>query len=103
MTRFSLEANHINNSRISVETYLNYRQNLYPKGASSTSKKSDLNVFNLALKYDVDSIFSITAGRKINYKISSLGAIDGLQVEKFFGNSYVVLLLVLGQIFIIMG
>ena len=89
MTRFSLEANHINNSRFSVETYLNYRQNIYPKDTTNTLSKSHLNVFNLALKYDIDSTFSITAGRKINYKISSLGAIDGLQAEKFFGNSYI--------------
>jgi hypothetical protein len=89
MTRFSLEANHINNSKFSVETYLNYRQNIYPKDTSSTLSKSQLNIFNLALKYDIDSTFSVTLGRKINYKISSLGAIDGLQVEKFFGKSYV--------------
>lgn len=89
MTRFSLEANHINNSRFSVETYLNYRQNIYPKDSTSSLNKSQLNVFNLALKYDIDSTFSVTAGRKINYKISSLGAIDGLQAEKFFGKSYV--------------
>lgn len=89
MTRFSLEANHINNSRFSIETYINYRQSIYPKDKSGSLKKSDLNVFNLALKYDIDSTFSITAGRKINYKISSMGAIDGLQAEKFFGKSYI--------------
>ncbi|WP_339918403.1 hypothetical protein [Yeosuana marina] len=89
MTRFSLEANHINNSRVSVETYLNYRQNIYPKDTTRNLNNSDLNVYNLAVKYDVDSTLSITAGRKINYKISSLGAIDGLQAEKFYGNSYV--------------
>ncbi len=89
MTRFSLEANHINNSKFSVETYLNYRYNIYSVGINNNLNKTDLNVFNLALRYDIDSTFSITAGRKINYKISSLGAIDGLQAEKYFGNSYV--------------
>jgi hypothetical protein len=89
MSRFSLEASHINNSRVSVETYLNYRQNISSNNTNSAINKSDLNVYNLAVKYDVDSTFSITAGRKINYKISSIGAIDGLQAEKFFGNSYI--------------
>jgi hypothetical protein len=89
MTRFLLEADHINNSKFSVETYLNYRQNIYPKDTTSNSNKSDLNVYNLALKYDVDSTLSITLGRKINYKISSLGAIDGIQAEKFLGKNYV--------------
>ncbi len=88
MSRFSLYANHINHSKFSVETYLNYRKNISSK---STSRSSDnaLRIFNLAIKYDIDSTLSLTFGRKINYKISSLGAIDGLQVEKFFGKNYV--------------
>lgn len=88
MTRFYLEADHINNSKFSVESYLNYRQNIYPKDTTKSISKSHLNVFNMAVKYDVDSTLSITAGRKINYKISSLGAIDGIQAEKFFGKNY---------------
>lgn len=89
MTRFSLNANHINHSKYSVETYLNYRQNISSGESNSSQKDSYLRVFNLALKYDVDSTMSVTLGRKINYKISSLGAIDGLQAEKFFNKSYV--------------
>ena len=89
MSRFSLNANHINNSKYSIETYLNYRQNIVSGESSSSQKNSYLRIFNLALKYDVDSTLSVTIGRKINYKISSLGAIDGLQVEKFFGKNYV--------------
>jgi len=89
MTRFSMNANHINFSRFSVETYLNYRYNLNSVDNNNLNNNNYLRVFNLALKYDVDSTLSITAGRKINYKISSLGAIDGLQAEKFFGKTYV--------------
>lgn len=89
MTRFSLNANHINHSKFSVETYLNYRYNINSGDANNLSNDNYLRVFNLAVRYDVDSTLSITAGRKINYKISSLGAIDGLQVEKFFGKNYV--------------
>lgn len=89
ITRFYLEANHINNSKFSVESYLNYRQNIYPKDTTSNINTSHLNVYNMAVRYDVDSTLSITAGRKINYKISSLGAIDGIQAEKHFGKSYV--------------
>jgi len=89
MTRFSLNANHINHSRFSVETYLNYRYNVNSGESNSLRNDNNLRVFNLAMRYDIDSTLSITAGRKINYKISSLGAIDGLQAEKFFGKNYV--------------
>ena len=88
MTRFSLNVDHINNSKFSVETYLNYRKNFIPDNNSSI-KTSYFNVYNLAVIYDVDTTLSVTLGRKINYKISSLGAIDGLQAEKYFGNNYV--------------
>ena len=88
MTRFSLNADHINDSKFSVETYLNYRKNFIPDNNSSI-KTSYFNIYNLAIIYDVDTTLSVTLGRKINYKISSLGAIDGLQAEKYFGNNYV--------------
>jgi len=89
MTRFSFTGNHINNSKFSVETYLNYRKNFISGDRSNTVKSSFFNVYNLAIKYDIDTTFSVTAGRKINYKTSSLGAIDGLQAEKYFGKNYV--------------
>lgn len=89
MTRFSLNADHINNSKFSVDTYLNYSKNFIPDDNNGSIKTSFFNIYNLAVKYDVDTTLSITLGRKINYKISSLGAIDGLQAEKHFKNNYV--------------
>ena len=89
MTRFSLNANHINHSKFSVDAYLNYRYNINSGRSSVSNNDNSLRVFNLAVRYDVDSTLSITAGRKINYKISSLGAIDGFQAEKFLGKNYV--------------
>ncbi|MBI9042691.1 hypothetical protein [Lutibacter sp.] len=89
MYRFSLDAQHINNSKISLETYLNYRQYFQTKDNTSSLRENVFNVYNLALKYDIDSTFNFIIGRKINNKTSSLGAIDGLQAEKFFGTNYV--------------
>ncbi|MEH6537247.1 MAG: hypothetical protein V7719_12690 [Psychroserpens sp.] len=89
VSRFSLYADHINHSKFSLETYLNYRKNISSNNARSSRNDNAIRVFNLALKYDVDSTLSIALGRKINYKISSLGAIDGMQAEKFFGKNYV--------------
>lgn len=46
---------------------------------------NNLRVYDLSLGYK-GSGFNIWLGRHINYSISSAGPIDGLQVEKSFGN-----------------
>ncbi len=88
MLRFSLRALHLNNSKFSLESYANYRQNFIANSSRPDLNTQSLKVYNLALKYDVDSTTSLIIGRKINNKISSLGAIDGLQVEKHFNSFY---------------
>lgn len=89
MYRFTFNAGHIGNSKFSFETYLTYRQ-YFKSGEESVSRNSNIfNVYNLALRYDVDPTLSLVFGRRINNKMSSVGAIDGLQVEKFFGKTYV--------------
>ncbi len=87
--RFSLYADHIAESRFSIESYLTYRQYL-DNGNSNTIKRDNIfNVYNLAVRYDLDPTLSLVIGRRINNKISSVGAIDGIQVDKFFGKNYV--------------
>ena len=89
MYRFSLGAKHIKDSKFSLDAYLNYRQNFIPTDQINGQKTKFFRVYNLAVKYDVDSTLSLLVGRKINNKASSLGAIDGLQGEKLFGQNYV--------------
>lgn len=90
MSRFSINADHINNSKFSVETYLNYRQNfITQENVISEAKTKFFKVYNLALRYDLDSTFSVTLGRKINNKASSLSANDGIQIEKILGKNYI--------------
>ena len=89
MGRFSLNARHINNSKLSLEAYLNFRQINPVNPENFAPQRSFLRVFNLAATYDVRPDLSVTLGRKINPKIASLGAIDGLQAEKRFGKAYV--------------
>ena len=89
MYRFSLNADHLFESKFSLETYLVYRQYLN-SGTNNTSKRENIfNIYNFAIRYDIDPTFSAVIGRKINNKISSIGAIDGLQIEKYFGKNYV--------------
>ncbi len=86
---FSLSAENIKDSRFSFYSYLNYRQNFITDDTNYSRETTFFNVYDLAVKYDIDTTFSVVLGRKINPKMSSLGAIDGLQIEKYFGKNYV--------------
>jgi len=86
-TRFSLDANHIGDSKVSVQSFLVYR-NFNTTDDDYDGRTSIFNVYNLNVRYDATPDLSLTAGRKINPKASSIGAVDGLQVEKYFGNFY---------------
>lgn len=88
-SRFSLDANHIGDSKFSISTYLNYRHILNAKESRTGRKNSIFRVYDLSVRYDANPDLSITVGRKINSKASSLGAIDGLQVEKYFNKFFV--------------
>ncbi|HQW97727.1 MAG: hypothetical protein IPH05_02555 [Flavobacteriales bacterium] len=88
MYRFSLDADNINNSKFSAETYLNYRI-LYPADPDRRPQRTEFfNVYNLAVSYAADSNTTLIFGRKINNSASSLGAIDGAQAERRFGNVF---------------
>ena len=88
MVRASVNINQINGSRLSMESYLNYRKNFIQGELPQGYRTQFLNIYNLALIYDVDSTSWLAFGRKINRRASSLGPIDGLMGEKHFGNFY---------------
>ncbi len=87
-TRFSLTANHINDGKFSIESYLAYRNNISVPD-NYRGRTSIFNVYNLNATYDATESFSINLGRRINPKASTFGANDGLQLEKYFGKFYV--------------
>jgi hypothetical protein len=88
MTRVAINADHIRNSGWSFEGYANYRRNYKLPNEGETEVREFYRIYNLALTYDIDSSFSVSIGRKINRRASSLGAVDGVQAEKHFGNFY---------------
>lgn len=88
MYRLSLNAPRINNSKFSFDTYINYRQTFISTDSGTQKGKDAFNIYDLAIRYDANSTMSFVLGRKINAKVSSIGAIDGLQAEKSFGNFY---------------
>lgn len=88
MMRFSLNAFNINDSKWSFETYSNYRYEFSSDTSFSARSNKQFRIYNAALTYDLDSLSRITFGRKVNRKMSSIGAIDGLQLDKALGSFY---------------
>lgn len=87
--RFSVESSNIKSSKFSFETYINYRQNYLTQKTEQPVETKFLRVYSLAINYEVNSNTQLTLGRKINRRASSLGAIDGLQIEKHISNFYI--------------
>jgi hypothetical protein len=88
MLRANLNIDRINGSKFSLESYVNYRKNFIQGELPEGYRTQFLNVYNLALNYDIDSTAWLAVGRKINRRASSLGPIDGIMGEKHFGNFY---------------
>ena len=101
INRFNLaiDAHHIGNSRLSAECYMTLtNKNIYRPMTRSkvdtltndttnslvnvSQTTNELLIYNLALKYDLDSTTCLTFGRKINNNLANIGAVDGLQFEK---------------------
>ena len=81
----SLDARNIGNSKFSFETYVSFRHKINEWDEVQNNLFNALKIFDLALIYDPNKSTSISIGRKINRRLSNIGAIDGLQIEKSFG------------------
>lgn len=92
---FSASNRLLANKGWSWDAYINYRQQI--SGSYQVSKNffDNLNLYNLAARYDFGPNSNITFGRKVNLNISNIGAIDGFQYEHKFKN--VVLGTILGS------
>lgn len=82
---FSMQANHIGDSKLSIENYITFRHTLGEWNEVQENLGNALKIYSLAAKYDFNPATNLVFGRKINSKISSMGAIDGLQFEKGMG------------------
>ncbi len=88
-TAFSIDADHIDNSKFSIQTYLAYRGISLPPESTYSGRTSIFSLYNLNVRFDATPTLSVTGGRAVNPKAYSVGPVDGLQVEKYFGNFYV--------------
>jgi hypothetical protein len=81
---YSLNARNIGNTKFSVENYITFRHKLGDWSAVKSDVFNALKIYTLAVRFEPTKTTRITLGRTINYRISSLGAMDGLQFEKTF-------------------
>jgi len=81
---FSLQAEHIGGSKLSTETYMSFVHSNKNWDEVQSNIFNGLKIYNLSFLYDFNETTHLLLGRKINPKLSSVGAIDGLQFEKQF-------------------
>lgn len=81
---FSLNADNIGNSKLSAESYLSFSHSNANWDEVKENIFAGLKVYNLSASYAFSESMYLSFGRKINPKLSSVGAIDGLQFEKKF-------------------
>ena len=81
---YMLDARNIGNSRFSIENYITFRQKIGDWSAVKSDIFNALKIYTFAVRFEPAKTTRITLGRTINYKISSIGAMDGLQFEKTF-------------------
>ncbi|HKJ42495.1 MAG TPA: hypothetical protein VKA27_10405 [Sunxiuqinia sp.] len=77
----SLKADHINNSCFSADVYTTFTHLANDWTAVQGNLFNALKIYSFALKYEPGKQSQVWLGRKINLKLASIGAIDGLQYE----------------------
>lgn len=81
---FALNARNINDSKLSGEAYISFAHKINEWNVVQANIYNGLKIYSLALNYAFDKNNTLWVGRKINYRISNVGAIDGLQYETKF-------------------
>ena len=82
---FTFQGTNLNNSKFSTDNYITFRHTIGEWSAVQDNFFDALKIYSLSVNYDFNRTTRLSAGRKINQRISSMGAIDGLQAEKSLG------------------
>jgi hypothetical protein len=78
---FSMNAKNISDSKLSAETYISFVHKSKQWSEIKEDIFNGLKIYSLALNYKFNDNHQIWLGRKINPKISNIGAVDGAQYE----------------------
>jgi len=81
---FSLSARNIGDSKLSAETYISFVHKINEWSEVKDNIYNGLKIYSLSLNYAFNKNNNIWVGRKINSRLSNVGAIDGLQYETRF-------------------
>jgi hypothetical protein len=79
---YELNAHNISNSKFSIENYITFRHKIGDWSLVKSDVFNALKIYRFDIIYAPDKNTRISVGRSINNKISSIGAMDGLWVEK---------------------
>lgn len=83
---FSLNAQNIGASKLSAETYISFVHKINEWSEVKSDVFNGLKIYSLSLNYAFNRNNILTIGRKINPRLSSVGAIDGIQYETKFNS-----------------
>ncbi len=86
---FSLDAKNIAETNLSFSNYMSFAYRADQWSEMPNNFGRSLRIYDLALNYKFDETTSLWVGRHINYKITNLSSIDGIQFEKGFNGNYV--------------
>jgi hypothetical protein len=81
---FSLNGRNLGNSGLSVECYTTFYHSNKNWGEIQKDLFNGLKIYNLDVIYDFGKKASLLLGRKINFKVATMGPNDGLQFELKF-------------------
>jgi hypothetical protein len=79
-TSMNFDVKNIKGGKFSFENYINYNRR-FGVADSLQNFKEDFKVYSLSTTYEHTNKTSFSFGRKMNFRIANMGAIDGLQVE----------------------
>ncbi|MBZ0179860.1 MAG: hypothetical protein K8F36_11250 [Melioribacteraceae bacterium] len=82
----SFRGENLGETPVSVESYLsfNYRSTEWANITENIGKA--VKIYSLNAGYEINERMTLSIGRKINRKVSNIGAIDGFQFESNFGD-----------------
>jgi hypothetical protein len=77
----SMNAQHIGNSKFSVESYISLTHKSNELSLIGNDINKYLKIYDLSLKYDLSKSTNLSIGRKINLNMANIGAVDGVHFE----------------------
>lgn len=78
---FSLDARHIDHSKLSTDIYISFVHSINQWREVKSNVFNTLKIYSLAVSYDFNKNNTLWLGRRINPRLASTGAIDGLQYD----------------------